>query len=247
MNTVTQLGKYEKLSDKYQQVNTQEVVKTLVDNGFEVTSTQVTRARSKDKQGFQKHLIRLKHPNITFGNDERPEIILINSHDGTTSFRIQLGIFRFVCANGLIVGNTFGGFKHKHIGSNLKERVQYEVDRLVAHDLPKLKNTIDSMKNSKLSVLNIADLASKLVKLRLPENAVTDSKTYHSLVTPLREEDKTQDLWTVYNTMQEKLIRGGIEYTNEKGKQRKTRAIKAINEVIRLNTLSFELASKLIA
>jgi hypothetical protein len=46
---------------------------------------------------------------------EVPEIILLNSHDGSSSYQMIPGMFRFVCTNGMICGQTFGeiGFRTK--------------------------------------------------------------------------------------------------------------------------------------
>ncbi len=37
-----------------------------------------------------------------------PEIILLNSHDGSSSYQMLPGLFRAVCQNGLICGESFG-------------------------------------------------------------------------------------------------------------------------------------------
>ncbi len=37
---------------------------------------------------------------------EANEIILLNSHDGTSGYQMLAGQFRFVCSNGLVCGDT---------------------------------------------------------------------------------------------------------------------------------------------
>ncbi len=37
-----------------------------------------------------------------------PEIILLNSHDGTSSYQMLPGYFRFVCQNGCVCGQSLG-------------------------------------------------------------------------------------------------------------------------------------------
>ncbi|OKN68838.1 hypothetical protein AM469_006565 [Pseudomonas aeruginosa] len=54
-----------------------------------------TRVRNEDRREYTKHLIRLRHASQING-DEANEIILLNSHDGTSSYQMLAGMFRFV-------------------------------------------------------------------------------------------------------------------------------------------------------
>jgi len=45
------------------------------------------------------------------------EIILVNAHDGTSSYQMISGVFRFVCANGLFAGDAFEDLKVRHTGN----------------------------------------------------------------------------------------------------------------------------------
>ena len=53
---------------------------------------------------------------------EANEIILINSHDGASSYQMLAGVFRFVCCNGLVCGTVVERHPHPAQG-----RVQHEV------------------------------------------------------------------------------------------------------------------------
>jgi len=50
------------------------------------------------------------------GNVMAMRLECFNSVDGSTRFQALLGWFRFVCSNGLIVGVTKLGLRHRHIG-----------------------------------------------------------------------------------------------------------------------------------
>ena len=50
---------------------------------------------------------------------EVPEIILLTSHDGTSSYQILDGIFRYICSNGLICGEIGNVVKVRHSGAAL--------------------------------------------------------------------------------------------------------------------------------
>src|SRR3546814_17431218 len=74
-----------------------------------------TRVRNEDRREYTKHLIRLRHASQING-DEANEIILLNSHDGTSSYQMLAGQFRFVCSNGLVCGDTVADVRVPHKG-----------------------------------------------------------------------------------------------------------------------------------
>ena len=59
---------------------------------------------------------------------EVPEIILLNSHDGSSSYQMIPGMFRFVCTNGMICGQTFGEIRVPHkgdvVGASYRRRIR---------------------------------------------------------------------------------------------------------------------------
>ena len=114
----------ETVSSKYSFIPTNRVLNTLKEAGWIPIKAQESRVRKENKQGFQKHLIRLQNINYnSFGNLQSPlpqitpEIILSSAHDGGASFCLMAGLFRTICANGLIVADSmFGAHKIRHLG-----------------------------------------------------------------------------------------------------------------------------------
>ena len=74
-----------------------------------------TRVRHDDRRDYTKHMIRLRHASQINGR-EANEIILLNSHDGTSSYQMLAGMFRFVCSNGLVCGDTVANVRVPHKG-----------------------------------------------------------------------------------------------------------------------------------
>ena len=91
-----------------------------VDAGFVRESTAVNT----------KHMLRLRHASQING-DEANEVVLINSHDGTSSYQMLAGMFRFVCQNGLVCGDTFADVRVHHKGNVIDHVIEgaYEVLR----------------------------------------------------------------------------------------------------------------------
>ncbi|CAB1371333.1 protein of unknown function (plasmid) [Denitratisoma oestradiolicum] len=71
--------------------------------GFQPFMACQTRVRDDGKREHTKHMIRLRHADQIAGR-EANEIILLNSHDGTSSYQMLAGMFRFVCQNGMVCG-----------------------------------------------------------------------------------------------------------------------------------------------
>ncbi|ETJ42576.1 hypothetical protein Q604_UNBC03454G0001, partial [human gut metagenome] len=56
---------------------------------------------------YTKHMLRLRRAGEING-EHVPEIILLNSHAGTSSYQMLPGYFRFVCQNGCVCGQSLG-------------------------------------------------------------------------------------------------------------------------------------------
>jgi hypothetical protein len=99
------------VSSRYTFVSTQQVVALLGAEGWEPVKASEQRVRLEDRIGFQMHEIRfarrvdLEAGAFQVGNT-RPEMILQNAHDGSRAYRIDAGLYRLVCRNGLTVADA---------------------------------------------------------------------------------------------------------------------------------------------
>ena len=84
--------------------------------GFQPFTVTQTRVRNEDRRDFTKHMIRFRHAGQINARGEANEIILLNSHDGTSSYQMLAGMFRFVCSNGLVCGDTVADVRVPHKG-----------------------------------------------------------------------------------------------------------------------------------
>ena len=62
---------------------------------------------------------------------------------------------------------------------------------------------------------------------------------------PRRYEDRQDDLWTVYNRIQESLLKGGLSGRTAKGKRTHTRAVNGIDGDVKLNRALWVMAEEL--
>ena len=108
------VGKHESRSERYTYIPTIDVLRGLRKEGFEPFMVAQSRCRVEGKSEYTKHMIRLRHAGQVQTRSEANEIILINSHDGASSYQMLAGMLRFVCCNGLVVGDVVEDIRIPH-------------------------------------------------------------------------------------------------------------------------------------
>jgi hypothetical protein len=221
------------LTDKYIQTPTSRVVEDLMSMGWQVTKAQEVKARKG--KGFQKHMIVFRNPEIMIkgkdGDDSFPQILLTNSHDGKAAFNFRVGIFRLVCSNGLVISDAdFSNVSIRHINYTF-ESLQSKVAEMISK-LPNLVQKINLFKSTELTEDQMTDFATKAMQLRTKERV-----NIMNVLTPDRPQDSGNDLWVVFNRVQEKLLGGSY-----RAGKRKARSVKNFQKDIELNEKLFELA-----
>jgi hypothetical protein len=228
-------------SSRYTYIPTIEVVNGLRREGFEPFMACQAKTRVEGKEAFTKHLIRFRHSSQING-DEANEIILVNSHDGTSSYQMLAGCFRFVCHNGLICGDTVEDFRVRHSGNvvgNVIEGAYQVLDEFERVDASK-----DSMKGIELRPEQQEAFTRSALQLRYdPDENVPIEP--HQLNRARRFDDRGADLWRTFNRVQENLIRGGLSGRNANGRRTTTREVKGVSENVRLNRALWTLAEEM--
>lgn len=235
---------WEGMSNNYRFIPTGDVLDRMADQGFRVTKAVQSRSRIPGKAPFTRHLLRLRHVDFLDTTEaEVPEVVLINSHDRSSAYKLFTGIMRFVCENGMIVQSSdFGSFSIRHSGSrDLYQQIMEATDRIM-EGVPTIMGRIADWKQVILPRIDQLELARQAMELK-PNAAVP----FHSLLTSRRVEDDTdaygkRDLWKTANVLQESLMRGGIQGRNVRGRQIRTRPVKAVEADVRINRKLWELA-----
>lgn len=140
---------------------------------------------------------------IAVTGKEVPEIILLNSHDGSSSYQMLQGMFRFACANGLICGHSFGEVCVPHLGDVTEKVIEG------AYEVLGIFDDMEAMKSISLTLNEQSLFARAALTYRYEEHdkfPITESQ----LLTPRRWEDKKDDLWTTFQYVQENMIKGGL-------------------------------------
>lgn len=110
------------MSERYAFVPTSQMVTILADHGWQPVGAAESRTRSEAMQGYQKHEIRFHNPSMTGSalvekRKASPEIRLVNSHGGGSSFQLWAGILELACLNGLVAwSETMEEVRIRHKG-----------------------------------------------------------------------------------------------------------------------------------
>lgn len=240
--------KFHTLKDAYKLVKTRDLITKIESLGYNLDNFVANKTRKEEKIGFQKHRAIFSSTALkTSHSDEgKMQLLLTNSHDGTSSVVFQLGFYRLVCSNGLVIGNTVQTIKVPHKGQFIYENIEKAIEQIAAQ-AGTVNNDIDKMRSTILTVSSQRDLFHEAAKLRFPDRQV-DSVRFNVN----RFEDKKDDLFTVYNVAQENIVRGGgkvMVYNLETKtfEQKSLRGIKSIDAQTKLNTDLYNLALKFAA
>lgn len=244
------------VSERYIQANTMTVVDDLAKLGWYPIDAKQCRNK-KNSSGIRSfHMIAFQNPEIkiTKTNDDGskevdtfPRIILTNSHDGYNAFKFMVGLFRLVCSNGLVVSdNQMVNMSIRHMNYDFEE-LRKIVNNAI-QEIPNIVNTMNTMRSIELNEEQKKDIATEVYKIRKgieeTEEVEIDESIVDDILTPIREEDKSNDLWTIFNVCQEKLIKGGFLSTTRNNKKRKVKSITSIKRDMEYNQRLWKSASR---
>ena len=238
------------VSSKYLFVNTETIIDDLEKLGWLPVQAAQRKSRKSGGTIFSKHMVAFQNPDIKItskdGDNAYPRILLTNSHDGMQAFKFSVGIFRLVCSNGLVVADEqFSDFKIKHKGYTFAEL--RNVVKQAVEDLPNRVQIMNDMKNRILTEEEKRKLALDAMLIRAGVKTLDyDEETIDDILDPKREEDKGNDLWKVFNVVQEKITQGEFHAALKGAKVRKVRKIKSFEKDLEVNKKLFKLATSLV-
>jgi hypothetical protein len=240
-----------RLTSRYHSLNTSDLLPVLADYGYHPVQAAQKRAR----KGEQRHAAHM----VAFAKDAdgdgglRSEIIAYNSHDGTSGVRLFAGAYRFICSNGIIAGEGFkANVRHTHRAmAGFEEMLQG-----IITSLPKMMDTIATLRQQRMDYDEAKELATKAVQLRwdflegayvpddMSKGTYATDKTVRDALSCQRREDDAFDAWTVLNRIQENVVRGNVmvrSITDRSQGERKARPIASIQEHVRVNQQLFDM------
>ena len=237
-------------SEKFTHIPTHKVIEDMEQLGWGVVDAKEVKARAKNSIGFQKHLVVFRNPDVVIngadGDTVFPQILLTNSNDGKNAFTFTAGLFRMVCENGLVVSTQeFENVKMRHMGYTFEE-LQKQI-RAMVEQLPLTVESMNKMKQVQLDEEQAKAFSKKALTTRFEEDQVEAMNfNLDELLEPTRPEDKGNDLWSVFNVIQEKILDGNFTYMSG-AKIRKARKVKNFKQDLDINQKLFAMAAEFIA
>jgi hypothetical protein len=230
-------------SSRYQFIPTLDVIEDLAKFGWDVYDVGQQKSKTPETA---RHLVRFRHSKMSIQEvgETIPEIIFTNSHDRTKSMGFHVGLFRLVCSNGLVVADeTMAKLNLRHMGYDLDQ-----VKQLINHttqSIPNAFSTIRDFKETEMDDSAMRAFAVRAMLVRYPEmkaSSPTIVNNLNRLIQATRPEDGPDNLWTVFNRVQEKVINGHFIHVDEDNKTKQARPITNLELNIKVNTKLWELA-----
>ena len=247
---------HESRSEKFQPIATIDVIRAMANEGMHPYMVQQARTRVPGKEDFTKHLIRFRAEQVVKPQrvgDVTVEAILQNANDGTSAYKLSSGVFRLVCLNGCVVGMSYDSVNVRHLGRSVVDDVIEGTYRVLG-DAPRIAAQVDQWQGISIDRDEALRLAEVAHVLRYPEAHLeeTDENFRRApvdaakLLTARRWGDQERtNLWTVFNVLQENVIRGGLRGWGERSGRTvraTTRAVTGIDQNTALNKALWNLA-----
>jgi hypothetical protein len=237
---------WHRMSDKYAFIPTVQVIDKMRQEGFVPVDAMQSRTRIEGKGDFTKHLVRFR--DIRQGDKALtphlgqvyPELVLTNSHDGASAYKLDSGLFRLVCTNGMVVGD--GVVNHVNVRHSGNPDNVIDATYEIVEQMPRVIESVESFQRLQLTAPEQQAFANAALALRYEDaSPITPAQA----VTPRRYEDRDQNLWNTFNVVQENLTQGGLRGRSASGRRQRTRPVEGISENTKLNKALWTLAEEM--
>jgi len=240
------------VSSKYKFIPTLQLIDDFRKLGWEVN--RVKQQNSHTDPTHTKHMVVMRNASMEQINGLAIELLILNSHNRTAAFNFMLGLFRFICLNGLIVSDRiFDSIRLRHIGQYTFQDLE-ELTQTIVDNIPAISETVTRMQAVTLTDEKQMEFALKAVATRFTEYvtdrgkldvpAIEKAIDMPAFLTPYRDEDSDPTVWAVYNRIQDKIIKGGFQRIGTKDdKSKRVRPVSNIKLDVDINKTLWEMAN----
>lgn len=230
---------------RYNFVPTTDIIDKMANQGWVVTNAKQSSTKKDLRREYGVHILEFQNPEVYIKGEgtsieARPTVVFINSHDGTRPLQSELGIFRLVCSNGLVIkSQDFGGFRERHtkLTNDAVKALLDEKTQLMEQAIGK----INRWNGLEMKAIDMRKFATDALILRIGEERQPEDHEVFSILEARRDADKSNTLWHVFNRVQENLIKGGFDIGN-----RRARAITNPTQDLKLNQGLWQLAEEFV-
>jgi hypothetical protein len=214
---VNNIKNIQRIKTKEFYIPTIDVVSKLQNEGWQISG--VNEQRGKNRK-ITNNYVQMQHPDFALKdskgrNEALASLTITNSCNGSKPMQLDLGVYRQVCSNGAIAYDKAAESEYiKHVQVNY-----FNLDQFISNIAKKTSTVVkgfEILKHTNLSTDDMRKLATAAAELRYGN---IDDFDVNDLLSINRIEDEGNDLWTVFNRIQENL----------------TADVSNLNEDIRLN------------
>ncbi len=233
------------VSERYGFVPTMTLVEAFREQGWLPVRAQQTRVRDSQRQHVARHMLRFRrnYSPIEVG-DSVAELVLTNSHDRSSAYQLDAGLFRLVCSNGMVcpIGD-FGGIRVRH-GKNVVDDI-IEGSYELLDEVPQIAASVEAFRDTQLDSKEQSLFAEAALEVRYGEDWPKASPVRtDQILGARRREDEGDNLWATFSRVQENLLRGSLRGRARNGRRVRTRAVNSVSEDVRLNRALWRLAQR---
>lgn len=226
----------QRIKSKDFQIETLDAIEGFQKEGWSINGAY--EQRGKDRR-ISSHIIKMQHPDFGIKNHKgQTEAIatlnISNSCNGAKPLEMDLGAFRQVCSNGLMAHTSYSHERASHTQKGF-----FSLPDIMSRLNSKVSNVMEEfnkLKSVELDPAKAMSLAVSAAELRFGKDHGINAA---QLLNVIREEDEGNDLWSVFNRIQENVTQSSRIFNPE------GRLITGINDPYedkRVNKELFQLA-----
>ena len=192
----------QRIKSKPVMVESLDAVREFQRQGWNIAGAYEKRDKNRK---IGSHFIKMEHPDFNIKNSKgQTEAIatmnISNTCNGSKPMELDLGAYRQVCSNGLIAHTSYSNAKVPH-----SEKGQHSLNEILC-DLgirtQGVMEEFNKLKETQLTPAQAMNLATQAADARFGKGHRIDVS---QLLNVVRDEDKGDDVWTVFNRIQENL------------------------------------------
>jgi hypothetical protein len=238
---------HESRSLRFKPIPTIEIVRGLSKEGFLPFRAGQSVARDVSRREFTKHMIRFRKVDRTdlVVGDNIMEIVLVNGNDGSAAYKLDAGVFRIACLNGMVVkSKDYGSVKVRHSGDAMGKVIEgsYEVLKGAERAMTAPQDWSGIQLNDRQRVAFARGAAIERWGMDEETKNPLSPVGPMELLRPRRVADAGHDLWSTFNVLQENVTRGGLRGVASSGRRTTTRDVTGIDQNVKVNKGLWEMA-----
>lgn len=224
------------LSARYGHVSTREIIMQLEHEGWALHRADAAAPR-RGSAAHARHRVVFRRAGGALPDGLLPELVFINSHDGTSGARLHQGLYRTASAIALLTNDAR---RTRHC-IEAEEQILSAAAELARFD--RVAQEVARWQRKRLSPAAAVELARLGAQLRYGDGWMYDPA---ALLAARRAEDAGESLWSTYVRLHENFVRGGFRGRAISGQAVTALPLSCIERDSKFNATMWQLAGEFV-